>query len=367
MSMTTYGFIGLGLIGGSLAKSIKRIYHEDAHIMAYDIDQKTLYAAQKDCVIDVICTRIDAAFLDCAYIFLCTPVSINQQILLQLKPFLSDTCILTDVGSVKAPIHQMISALQLDAHFIGGHPMAGSEKSGYLHSGDRLIENAYYILTPSDSVPDTSIKAYRTLITALGAIPLLLTYQEHDYVTAAVSHLPHVIAASLVNLVHDVDTKDGIMKLIAAGGFKDITRIASSSPAMWQQISLLNHTNIESLLQDYIASLSKIKDALRSQTKQPLFDLFGDAEQYRSSLPDQSAGPLKKQYLFYVDIPDETGVIATIATILASHQINLKNIGIINNREFEEGALRVEFYEETAMFDAVTVLQHHNYSIIERN
>ena len=117
-----------------------------------------------------------------------------------------------------------------------------------------MLENAYYILTPTGASPEDMLRDYKSLVTVLGAIPLVLSCEQHDYVTAAVSHLPHVISASLVNLVKDSDSSDGLMKMIAAGGFKDITRISSSSAAMWQQICLTNTHNIELLL-DYLLEL----------------------------------------------------------------------------------------------------------------
>ena len=170
------------------------------------------------------------AFSKCDILFLCAPVSCNDENLLHLKRYISKDCILTDVGSVKTGIHKQIAALGLEHLFIGGHPMAGSERYGYANSKAKLLENAYYILTPSDKVPAVKLELYKELITSIGAIPLILSYEQHDYVTAAVSPLPHVVASSLVNLVRDSDSKNGIMKMIAAGGFKDITRIASSSP-----------------------------------------------------------------------------------------------------------------------------------------
>jgi prephenate dehydrogenase len=120
------------------------------------------------------------------------------------------------------------------------------------------LENAYYILTPTPETSTERLEDYRNLVTKTGAIPLILDYKQHDYVTAAISHLPHVIAASLVNLVRDSDSEEGIMKMVAAGGFKDITRIASSSAGMWQQICLTNTENITNLLDDYISSLQTV-------------------------------------------------------------------------------------------------------------
>jgi len=366
MSHITFGFVGLGLIGGSIAKSIKRVFQNDAEIIAYDLNTATLSSALEEGVIDVICPSINEDFSTCDYIFLCAPITYNDQNLITLGNYISSTCILTDVGSVKTDIHKHIQALSLEHCFIGGHPMAGSEKTGYDHSSDRLIENAYYILTPTSKVPPSYVEKYEALVERLGAIPLILDYQTHDYVTAAVSHLPHIIAASLVNLVHDSDNAQGIMKMIAAGGFKDITRIASSSPTMWQQISVVNRSHIESLLKNYIQSLSQIQANIQTEDSDALYHLFDSARTYRDSFVEASRGPIKRIFSIYVDIPDETGVIATIATILASHQINLRNIGIINNREFEQGALRIDFNDEDSMQQAVITLKKHNYTIFKK-
>ena len=114
--------------------------------------------------------------------------------------------------------------------------MAGSERIGFANSKAGLLENAYYILAPAPQVPAAKIAEFQGLVTSMGAIPLQVESQKHDYVTAAVSHLPHIVAAALVHLVQDHDDAQGLMKSIAAGGFKDITRIASSSPVMWEQI-----------------------------------------------------------------------------------------------------------------------------------
>ena len=184
--------------------------------------------------------------------------------------------------------------------------------------------------------------------------------------TAAVSHLPHVIAASLVNLVRDSDSPDGIMKMIAAGGFKDITRIASSSAAMWQQICLTNTDNILSLLTSYIDSLSRIRDELAGREGEELYQLFDGARIYRDSFLNASSGPIKIVYSLNVDIADEPGALAAIATILALSQISIKNIGIAHNREMEDGVLRIEFYEEADIRKARSILTARGYTIYDK-
>lgn len=369
MTDITCGFIGLGLIGGSIAKALKKAAaHADNNIRIYacDVNEASLMQAEKDGVADRTFTKITSDFSSCDYIFLCAPVTYNDDNLLTLKPFLSPDCILTDVGSVKTEIHKRVAALGLDSQFIGGHPMAGSERIGYINSKTRLLENAYYILTPSAQISEEKVTRFTSLIAMTGAIPLRLSCEEHDYVTAAISHLPHIIASSLVNLVRDCDSSDGIMKMIAAGGFKDITRIASSSPRMWQQICLTNTENISNLLGKYIIALQHMKQRLDEQNKDVLYHFFDDARIYRDSFIETSSGPIKKSYSLYLDIPDEAGALAAISTILALNAINIKNIGIVHNREFEEGVLRIEFYDDTSVKSALTLLSDKGYSPHER-
>lgn len=364
MAAPKTGFIGLGLIGGSIAKAIRR-YYPDHELIAFDKSRETLALAVQEGTIDTACSSIDDNFRGCSYIFLCAPVSCNTAYLSQLKDLIGDTCILTDVGSVKTSIHEEVAALGLEECFIGGHPMAGSEKSGFANSKAHLIENSYYILTPSSKVSEEKIAAYRDFVSSLKAIPVILDYKEHDHITGTISHLPHIIASSLVNFVRDTDTKDELMKALAAGGFKDITRIASSSPVMWQQICLKNSKNISQILGEYIETLERAKEAVDSGDEKALFTLFESSRDYRDSMPNSSAGPIKKQFAVYCDIIDEAGGIATIATILASNNINIKNIGIIHNREFEEGVLRIEFYDETSSAKAVELLQKYRYIVYE--
>lgn len=363
--MNTFGFLSLGLIGGSIALAIKQI-NPDSKIIAYARRQETLEEALAAGAIDEGTTTIDSRFHDCDLIFLCAPVAVNNKFLEQLKPILSEKTMITDVGSVKGTIHETVEALGLSAQFIGGHPMAGSEKTGFANANPLILENAYYILTPTDQAPKEAVAEYYSLVKKMGAIPLILTHKEHDYVTAAVSHVPHLVAAALANLVHDHDSDECTMKLIAAGGFKDITRIASSSPDMWESICMSNTENIADLLDDYIDSLQNISKAVRAKQSGYTYDLFKASKEYRDSFADAPKGPIKKIYACYVDIPDEAGSLAAIATLLAKADISIKNIGIIHNREFEEGVLRVEFYEEAALEEAISLLQGLHYAVYQR-
>ena len=345
------GFIGLGLIGGSIAKAIRQ-YYPDYEIVAFDKNKESLALATQESMIDVAATTIDNNFQNCNYIFLCAPVAYNTAYL--------------NVGSVKTNIHEEVQNLGIGKYFIGGHPMAGSEKSGYSNSKAMLIENAYYILTPTPQVAEEKVQTYEKFVESLKALPVILDYQLHDQITGTISHLPHIIASSLVNFVKTHDTHDEMMKNLAAGGFKDITRIASSSPIMWQNICLKNKDNIVDILDQYIDSLEDFKEAIEREDDLDLYNRFESSRNYRNSMPSSSAGPIKKAFAVYCDIIDEAGGIAAIATILASNNISIKNIGIVHNREFEEGVLRIEFYDEDSSKRAVGLLQKFRYIVYER-
>ena len=359
------GFIGLGLIGGSIAKAIRQ-YYPDYEIVAFDKSKETLALATQDSVIDVAATTIDDNFYHCDYIFLCAPVAFNTAYLSQVSKYLEGDCILTDVGSVKTSIHKEVESLGLEEYFIGGHPMAGSEKSGFANSKAMLIENAYYILTPTTKVSKEKIDRYEKFVADLKAIPVILDYNEHDYITGTISHLPHIIASTLVNFVKDTDTKDELMKNLAAGGFKDITRIASSSPTMWQHILLKNKDYVSKILGEYIETLKDAKALIDAEDEPGIYHMFDSSRNYRNSIPSSSSGPIKKVFSIYCDIIDEAGGIAAIATILASNGISIKNIGIVHNREFEEGVLRIEFYDEESSKRASELLQKFRYIVYER-
>lgn len=362
MSYPTCGFVGLGLIGGSIARALKENI-PDVRIVAYDTSRDTLSLAIAESVADIAADAIDESFSACDYIFLCAPVKRNDANLSAVKEVMNSRCILTDVGSVKTGIHEAVRQAGLEHCFIGGHPMAGSERVGFLNSKAALLENAYYILTPTASVPGEKLEAYRELVSRMRAIPLILDYERHDYITAAISHLPHVIAASLVNLVRESDSEDGFMKMIAAGGFKDITRIASSQAVMWQQICLANGVNISSLLSDYIDLLTKFRRLLDEQDGEALYGQFENARIYRDSFINTSSGPIKRSYRISVEIADQSGALANIVSLLARREISIKNIGITHNREADDGVLKIEFYEENAMQSAAGILKECGYSV----
>lgn len=365
MKFNNIGFIGLGLIGGSIAKKIKQ-NNPEANLYASARHIETIKLAHSMGIIENDSFMSLQDFNKCDLIFLCAPVKKNLEYLTELKNIITENCIITDVGSTKEEIHNKVIELGLENNFIGGHPMTGSEKTGLEFSDELLLENAYYIITPTSKSTDDNINQFKDFVSSLGSLPLILDYNEHDYATAAVSHLPHMIAYSLVNLVHEIDSESETMKTIAAGGFRDVTRIAASSPIMWQNICSSNKDKLLDLMDKYIDEMKKLREQIDDNNKKYLLEYFGEAKEYRDSIAIPGNSVRSEFFEIYVDLPDEAGGIAIISSLLAFKGINIKNIGIINNREFEEGVLRIEFYDNLGKESSIKALTDMNYKVHTR-
>lgn len=283
MNFQKIGFIGLGLIGGSIAKSVKQ-HSPNIEMIATSGHAETIHVAHADGVISNDDLPELSAFSDCDLIFLCCPVKKNLEYLKELQPILSPTCILTDVGSVKGNIHHAITALGLEQNFIGGHPMTGSEKTGYQASFPRLFENTYYILTPTAKTGQAALTKLRDFVIALGARSMIMEPDLHDRAVAVISHLPHIAAAGLVHMIARSDDSEHTMKRIAAGGFRDLTRIASSSPIMWESICASNREQILQAITAYKEILTEIQEKILAEDEQAVLQFFADSKEYRDSM-----------------------------------------------------------------------------------
>ena len=241
--------------------------------------------------------------------------------------------------------------------------MTGSERMRYHNSEAGLLVNAYYIVSPSKKTPLGKTAIMQELVTGIRAIPLVIECDFHDYAVAGISHLPHIIAYSLVETVKNADSENGIMHTLAAGGFRDTTRVAASSPDMWEQICLTNGDNIVDLLDEYIAVLQDTKEKIAAKKGDELHDFFADAKEYRESFDAPSSGAKDILRLLYVDIEDRPGTLAEVVTLLAVNRVNIKNIGITHNREFQKGSLRVEFYSDEDLTEAEDILRSRNYTL----
>lgn len=358
--MYKIGIIGLGFMGGCIAKSLIKSDKVE-EICAFDKNKESLELALSEKSITKIAKNLND-FRDTDIIFLCTPVSLISKLATELKDIVKKDCIITDIGSTKGTILEELEKTNIN--FVGAHPMVGSERAGYATCNDYLFENAYYLLIEKNN--KENVEKVKEIILELKAIPVLVDEKEHDYIVAAISHVPHVVASALVNLVKELDDKDEKMKLLAAGGFKDITRIASADPTMWENICVENKLRIVEILERYIGNLKDIKEEIFRVENSKIYDFFKNAKEYRDSFVIKKINGQVLPALNII-IKDEKGAIAKVATILAENNINIKNIGIVNNRESMQGVLNIVFENIEEKEKGYIILKNNNYEVKDVN
>ncbi|AQX54529.1 prephenate dehydrogenase [Priestia flexa] len=276
--------IGVGLIGGSLALSIKK--NENVHIVGADINIEELRVAMAHAVIDEQADDVKKEAEMADYIILATPVEETANWIHVLSKWtLQQNVVITDVGSTKVAVMETAFLLkEKGVTFIGGHPMAGSHQSGASNARADLFYEARYMLTPFEDENPQKIDALMHLLAPTQAHFVFIDAITHDQVTGVISHLPHVIATSLVRQVKGYSAKNTLITEMAAGGFRDLTRIASSSPHMWRDILKQNRYTLLALLDDWMKEMEQVKNLLEKGDSHELFHYFSDAKQFRDSL-----------------------------------------------------------------------------------
>ncbi|CAM4319439.1 prephenate dehydrogenase [Bacillus manliponensis] len=357
--------IGTGLIGGSLALAIQK--EHDVKMIGYDIHIEQAERAKELHVIDEVVTDLQKACEEAELIIFASPVEETKKLLQKLSTYkLKERVIVTDVGSTKGMImSEAERLLPKGVVFIGGHPMAGSHKTGVESAKAHLFENAFYVLTPMKDVAIERVEELKVWLKGTRSHFLLLNTEEHDYVTGIVSHFPHLIAAGLVKQVEKHAGMNSHIHQLAAGGFKDITRIASSSPKMWSDIVKQNQDNLLQLLEEWILEMEKLRSVVAKGDEVELHDYFANAKQYRDSLPVRKSGAIPAYHDLYVDVLDKVGALAHITNILAQREISITNLQILESREGLLGVLRISFQREEDRHKAALALQKEQYATYE--
>jgi prephenate dehydrogenase len=282
-------FIGVGLIGGSIARTARLHGLAKEYVgLGRETDQNNLDQAKRLGVIDDYYLSVDKAVEGADGIVIATPVAAFEAVFTQLKPYWTDSAVYTDVGSTKVNVLAAAERVfgYVPDNFIPAHPIAGAENSGVEASIDNLFVNKRLIITPTETSNSDAVRKIRQLWEHLGSVVSVMDVAHHDAVLGATSHLPHILAFALVDMLGQKDEQSEIFKY-AAGGFKDFTRIASSDATMWRDICLANKTEIVPLLEQFKAELDKIQSLLTQDNAQQLFETFTYARQARQRFLDQ--------------------------------------------------------------------------------
>lgn len=365
---TTVSIIGLGLIGGSLGLALKR--NPDVRIIGFDRSYATADEAFRRGIIDVIAPSAKSACEQADFVVFATPVNTTVALFEEAVDWeFKEQAIVTDTGSTKKPIMEAARKLQEKGiRFIGGHPMAGSHKSGVSAAMDHLFENAYYILTPGLETTESQISLLEDLLEPTKAKVVVLQADEHDRMTAIISHFPHLVASSLVGRLAAQEDGQPFVKKLAAGGFRDLTRIASADPVMWRDITIQNRDELLAQVDGWLEQMSGIRSMLMENDPGQIFEFFSDAKAYRDQLPSTYEGAVQgalyMTFDLHIDVPDHPGVISEITKILADAHISLTNIRIVETRTDVYGILVISFQSAAERKRARQVLtQETDYSM----
>lgn len=344
--------IGLGLIGGSIAKALKNS-HSEFYISAYDLDD-VITSALNEKVIDSQLNSIDEA-VNFDLIILCLPVDLSLKVFEDIIPLLNENNILTDVCSVKNIFFEKWNMLNNGKGiYVGSHPMTGKEKSGYENSDPLLFENSVFIVT-ENLTGNSKLTEFRKVIETLGANILHIPAKQHDVIAASVSHLPQLLSVALVNTA-SLKTENYNFLDLAAGGFRDMTRIASSDYKIWEPIIENNKNQILTALDKFSYELNKVKLWVLANDSTHLSEYFESARQNRDEIPQNTKGFITPIYDIYIYVKDEPGVISKISAKLFEAEINIKDIELLKIRDGAGGTFRLSFESKEIAEKAKTII-----------
>lgn len=330
--------LGLGLIGGSIAKALKNSSRSFL-ISAFDVPEVLEKAiAQK--VIDTKLKNPEES-INSDLIFLCLPLETNLKYFKTIAPLLKENTILTDVSGVKLVFQKEWAKLNSRGIYIGGHPMSGKELGGFDNSDPLLFENAVYIVT-EDLIQNPELTDFKEIIELLGANILHIPAKQHDVIAASVSHLPQLLAVALVNTA-GLKTDNYNFLDLAAGGFRDMTRIASSDFNIWDSVINRNKNQILTALEEFENELKNVKKWITDNDEKSMSNYFNLARKSRDEIPKNSKGFLTPVHDVFIFVKDEPGVISKISTKLYEAKINIKDIELLKIREGNGGTFRFAF------------------------
>jgi prephenate dehydrogenase len=351
--------VGTGLIGTSIAMASARV---GCDVSGWDADPRSLALAVERTSLREAPSLEDAA-ADADIVVVCTPVPSIPE-LVGRALLAAPAAIVTDAGSIKDHIVHEVASLAGPAagRFVGGHPMGGSERSGPEHASASVVDGIVWVLTPGDGAETEMVATLEVWIARIGGRPVRMSPERHDRLVAFVSHLPQIASTALMGLAATEEADEPDILLLAAGGFRDLTRLASSNPALWSQILLSNREAISEAIDLYSARLADLRAMVMEGRGADVEETFDDAKQARLRLaakPQVRAGVAVLQ----VQVPDRPGALAELTTVLAEHSVNIEDLQIVHSPEGGRGIVHLTV-ASTSADDALGVLASRSFDPI---
>lgn len=349
------GVFGMGLLGGSVALGLReRFLAKTVH--AFDLDPSALEAALAMGAADVVHSSLGPWVSGLDLGILAVPVRALESLAQSLAPFARAGSRWLDIGSVKGPV---VAALEpLLPGFVGTHPMAGRETPGMQNAYAGLLQSAVWVVTPTERTASADLEAVGALISALGAFPVTLDAARHDRLVARVSHVPWMLATALNLWIADDPDRERLL-FLAAGGFRDLTRVASGSPAMSRDMVLENRVEVRAALSDLAAVVTRLADNL--DDPQALLAAAEEAKRTRDALPIVRRSMLPRVFDVVVAIPDRPMELAKLLGVLGHEGLNVRDVEVLKIRETGGEAIRLGFSDVETQEAARHVLAGAGY------
>ncbi len=357
--MERVAVVGTGLIGGSVGAALRR---RGVEVTGVDTDPRRRSEALERHVVDAAVADLGAAVEGADLVVVAVPVGAVAATVTAALDL--GAAAVTDVGSVKAPVVGSVEGAcpRTGSRFVGGHPMAGSEQEGVAGADPDLFVGATWVLTPTGHTDPDVYSLVRSFVALLGAEPVALTPDDHDALVAVVSHVPQLAATTLMDLASHRAVEHAALLRLAAGGFRDMTRIAAGDPAIWPDICVANRDAIVDALDAYVRALEKVRDSVAAGRSDELLHMLESARAARRSLPvgAAEAGPLVE---LRIPVPDRPGVLAEVATLAGRLGVNISDLEIAHSME-STGGVMVLVVAEAGVQAFEKALEGSGYSVV---
>ena len=340
--------IGTGLIGGSVGLALRE---RGWHVTGRDRDPRRAERALRLGVLDEIGDDPSAEV-----VFVATPAGAVAETAATLRAQMDAGVVVTDVAGVKSPIVAAVG----HPHFVGGHPMAGSEQEGVEGADATLFEGATWVLTPTDTTAPEAYARVLAIVSSLGADVVAMPAARHDEMVAMVSHVPHLTAGALMNLAADAAEEQATILRLAAGGFRDMTRIAAGHPGIWPDVCVDNRVAITATLDSLVDALAGLRTMVSSGDRQAILAVLARARDARLNLPARSLHPEELAEI-RIPVPDRPGVLAEVTTGLGERSVNIYDLEIVHSAEGPRGVLvlKVDNAHAHMAIEALAALGYH--------